>query len=262
MLGRKAPELEQSRLVGMQFQVELREAFGAVPSRNRSAHPMLETNHDVVRKAHDDHIAVRLLRIAMLGPTGRTRNGDRRWPAAAILPPWGVPIFAPRSLPILQHAGVQPFLDQPHDAPVRDPMLDELHQPFVVESIEETADVHIEHPVHLPRQDPDRERIQRMMRAAPWPEPVRESEKVRFVDGVQAPRPPRAGRSCLPAREPRAVAAARRSWGCTPYAPASLGTLLASAFRRDPGGSPPGSRRSAATSRRPRPPRHPASAPR
>ena len=35
------------------------------------------------------------------------------------------------------------------------------------------------------RQQSRVERIQRVMRAAPWPEPVRETEKVRFVDGVQ-----------------------------------------------------------------------------
>ena len=45
------------------------------------------------------------------------------------LPPCGVPSSTRMSLPILQHAGVQPFLDEPHDAPVRDPVLDELHQP-------------------------------------------------------------------------------------------------------------------------------------
>src|SRR5207245_11391357 len=39
--------------------------------------------------------------------------------------------------------------------------------------------------------------------------------------------------------------------GYTPYAPASLGTLLASAFRKDPGDFPPASPRSAAMSPRP-----------
>jgi hypothetical protein len=61
------------------------------------------------------------------------------------------PFCHPYSLPILQHAGVQPLLDEPHDAPVRNPVLDELHQPSPVESIEETTDVEVEHPVHLSR---------------------------------------------------------------------------------------------------------------
>jgi hypothetical protein len=37
----------------------------------------------------------------------------------------------------------------------------------------------------LPPQDPDRQRIQRIMRAAPRPEPVGETDKVLLVDGVE-----------------------------------------------------------------------------
>jgi len=44
------------------------------------------------------------------------------------------------SFPVLQHARVQPFLDEPHDAPVRYPVLDELHQPFVGNGIERRLD--------------------------------------------------------------------------------------------------------------------------
>ncbi len=97
----------------------------------------------------------------------------------------GRSFFRPYSFPILQHAGIQPFLDEPHDAPICYPVLDELHKPFVRKSIEEAFDVQIEHPVHFSRQQSRVERIQRLMLAAPWPEPVRKSEKVRFVDGIQ-----------------------------------------------------------------------------
>src|SRR5207253_10490079 len=62
------------------------------------------------------------------------------------------------------------------------------------------------------------------------------------------PRPPHAGRSCLPTPLLRAVFAARRPSVYTPYAPAWLGTPRVSAFRRDLGGSSPVPRRSAATS--------------
>ena len=43
----------------------------------------------------------------------------------------GRPFLHTYSFPILQHAGIQPFLDEPHNASVRNSMLDELHQPFV-----------------------------------------------------------------------------------------------------------------------------------
>jgi hypothetical protein len=64
-------------------------------------------------------------------------------------------------------------------------VLDEPHQPFVRNGIEVATNVRVEHPVHLLRLDPDVERIQGVVLAAPGPEPVREAEEVRFVDAVQ-----------------------------------------------------------------------------
>ena len=88
------------------------------------------------------------------------------------------------SFPILQHAGADPFLDQPHDAPICDPVLDEFHKPFVGNSIEKAANIKIKHPVHFPRQQSCVERAQRLVLAAPGSEPVREAQEIRFVDGV------------------------------------------------------------------------------
>jgi len=64
-------------------------------------------------------------------------------------------------------------------------VLKELLQPAVIKAGEEIADVRVEHPVHLLPLDPDRERIQRMMRAAPRPETVGEAQEVHLVDGVE-----------------------------------------------------------------------------
>ncbi len=87
------------------------------------------------------------------------------------------PFLHAYSFPILQHAGLQPFLDEPHDAPVRNPVLDELHKPFVGKPIEKAFDIQIEHPVHFSRQQSRVERIQRLMLASPWSEPVRKPRK-------------------------------------------------------------------------------------
>ena len=62
------------------------------------------------------------------------------------------PLLTACPRPVFQQAGAQPFLDEPHDAPIPDAVLDELHQPAVVDGIEEPTDVHVEHPVHLPCQ--------------------------------------------------------------------------------------------------------------
>src|SRR5437016_11138032 len=51
--------------------------------------------------------------------------------------------------------------------------------------IEKAFDVQIEHPVHFSRQQSRVERIQRLMLVSPWSEPIREAEKIRFVDSVQ-----------------------------------------------------------------------------
>jgi hypothetical protein len=68
--------------------------------------------------------------------------------------------------PQVQHARVQPFLDVTHDAPVCDPVPDELHEPSVVQRVEEPADVRIEHVAHFLRADSHRQRVQCHVRAA------------------------------------------------------------------------------------------------
>ena len=64
-------------------------------------------------------------------------------------------------------------------------MLEKPHKPRLVEAGEEVADVRVEHVAHLLARDPSRERIQRIMLAAPRPKPVRKTEKVLLVDGIQ-----------------------------------------------------------------------------
>ena len=75
-------------------------------------------------------------------------------------------------LPVLQHAGVQPFLDESHNASIRNSMLDELHQPFVRNLIEKAANIQIKHPAHFSCQQSGVERVQCLMLASLWPEPV------------------------------------------------------------------------------------------
>src|SRR5271157_3296628 len=60
-------------------------------------------------------------------------------------------------------------------------MFDELHGPFVAHIVEETPNVRIEHPVHSLPLDAHRQRVQRLMRAATRPEPVREAFEVDLI---------------------------------------------------------------------------------
>ena len=138
-------------------------------------------------------------------------------------------------------------------------VLEKLDEPSVVDGVEKRTDVHIEHPVHLLRQQSDVERIQRVMLAASGSEAVGEAEEVGFVDGVQhvdrgplddlvfqhghaeRPLPPVGLRDVHPPNRLRSVR--------TPL----------SAAPRGPGDSSPAPARSAATSRHPRPEPRPSS---
>ena len=82
------------------------------------------------------------------------------------------------ALAFFQHACLEPFLDQTHNAPIGYAVLDKLHQPSLVESVVKLSDVGIEYPVHFSCSDPNRQRIQRFVWATLWSETVRESQKV------------------------------------------------------------------------------------
>src|SRR5258706_2544411 len=185
VVDRKRTKFQQPRFLGMQCQVELPHSLGEFRPELFGIRFALESNHDIVSESHDDDITVRSLSTPRLDPqveyVMKIDVRQKRRSTSAL----GRPFLHPYSFPILQHAGVQPLLDQPHDAPIGHPMLDELDQPFVGKPIEKTFDVKIEHPVHFSRQQSRVERIQRLMLASPWPEPVRKAEKIRFVNGVQ-----------------------------------------------------------------------------
>src|SRR5262252_5132051 len=55
----------------------------------------------------------------------------------------------------------------------------------MIESVIKLPDVGIEHPAHLPRTDPYRQRIHSLMWTTARPEPIREFQEVLFIDCVQ-----------------------------------------------------------------------------
>src|SRR6267378_476574 len=185
LVDRMWTELQKARFLGMQLQVELFHSFRELRPELIGIRLAVESNHDVVSKTHHDDIAVRPLLTPRLDPqvkyVVKIDVRQKRRGTAAL----GRPFLHPYPFPILQHASVEPFLDQSHDAPICYPVLDEFHQPFVGKPIEKALDVQIKHPVHFSRQQSRVQRVQRLMLASPWPEPVRKSKKVGFVDSVQ-----------------------------------------------------------------------------
>src|SRR5438552_16046596 len=174
-----------SRFLCMQLQIELPHAFCNFLSKLFGIRLVPKSNHDVIRKSHHDHVTVRSLLSPCLDPqvecVMKIDVRQQRRSTSALRRS----LLHAYSFPILQHARIEPFLDQPHDAPICYPMLDEFHKPFVRNSIEKAFDVQIEHPVHFSRQQSRVQRVQRMMLTSPWSETIREAEKIRFVDGVQ-----------------------------------------------------------------------------
>jgi len=88
-------------------------------------------------------------------------------------------------LTFLHHPGVQPFLNQPEDAAVRDAMLQELDHPAFVDSIEKGPDISVHNVVHFLPQERIRQRIQRLMLATPRAKPIREAQKVLLIDRIE-----------------------------------------------------------------------------
>src|SRR6266404_135441 len=120
-------ELQQSRFLGMQLQVELLHSFRKFRPKLIGICFAVESNHNVIGKTHDDHIAVCALLSSCLDPqieyVMKIDVCQKRRGTSAL----GRPFLRPYSLPILQHAGVQPFLDEPHNAPICDPVRSEEH---------------------------------------------------------------------------------------------------------------------------------------
>src|SRR5216684_608592 len=126
LVDRERTELQQARFLGMQFQVELPHSFRKFCPELIGIRFAVKSDHDVVRKSHHDHIAVRALLTPCLDPQVeyimKIDVCQKRRSTSAL----GRPFLRPYSLPILQHAGPQPFLDEAHDAPICNPALDDL----------------------------------------------------------------------------------------------------------------------------------------
>jgi hypothetical protein len=64
-------------------------------------------------------------------------------------------------------------------------MLDELHGPFVRQVVEKASNVRVEHPVHVLPLDSHCQRVQRLMRVATRPEPIREALEVHLINLIE-----------------------------------------------------------------------------
>lgn len=114
---------------------------------------MLEADDEVVCPTNNDNVALRQTTSPSLNPQveGIVQIYVRKEGANA--PALWCPSLRLVHHSIFKHACFQPLFDQTYDAPVSNPVLEEPYHPFVVDGIEETTDVGIEHPAHLPLED-------------------------------------------------------------------------------------------------------------
>src|SRR5260370_25286745 len=100
----------------MEVQVELPHSLGEFRPELFGIRFALESNHDIVSKSHHDDITVRPLLTPRLDPqvehVMKIDVGQKRRSTPALRRPF----LHSYPFPIFQHAGAQPFLDQPHDA--------------------------------------------------------------------------------------------------------------------------------------------------
>src|SRR5713101_4920234 len=64
-------------------------------------------------------------------------------------------------------------------------VLDKLHRPFVAHLVKEPANVRIQHPFHPLPMESHTQRIQRLVRAAPRPKPVRKALEVHLINLIE-----------------------------------------------------------------------------
>ncbi len=145
-------ELDYARFLGMQFQFELGEALRQFLVKLFGVRLVLKAHDEVISPTDDDNVAFGFCLTPVLHPevehVVQIDVSQQRRGTAAL---WRS-FFTARPLSFFQHARVQPFTDEPHHALVSHSVLDELHQPFMVQTIEERTDVTIQHPFHLSRQ--------------------------------------------------------------------------------------------------------------
>src|SRR5438128_3714919 len=185
---RMAAKLDQARLVRMQAQREAFQPLAQGRQKPLGIGPVLNAGDEVVGISHDDDVPLGVTVSPLPRPeiegvmqvdVSKQRRDHRTLRR---------PHRCRRYLPLLHHPDLQPFADQPHHAPVTDPVLDKADQPIMAYRVEEAPDIGVQYPVHPRARDPDRQRVREpsahgldpwgIVLAAPRPEPIREPEEV------------------------------------------------------------------------------------
>src|SRR6516164_445662 len=187
-LVRKTTEDHELRLPVRDREMELPQPLlqrGAEALRIPS---VLEAGHVIVGETDQAGLALTLMREDPLEPqvehvvkvdVGQDR---RNWP------PLEHPLLRPHDHAIDHGSCPQPFLDQSQDHRVADPKPEHLHQPRMVEMVEEPVDVGFDDVIYAAFEDVLAQLPQSLVRITPGPISVGHIQEVRFVDRFENPR--------------------------------------------------------------------------
>src|SRR3990172_8435972 len=131
----------------MQLQTKLPQSLPKFGKESFSFRSLLESHDEIIRPAHYDHIALRLLLPPSLNPQVKYIVKIDVCQKGADTPPLYRTHLTLYLLPLFQRSRLQPFLDEAYDASIPYAVLDKLYQPLMVEGIKEN-------PVHRSPQTP------------------------------------------------------------------------------------------------------------
>jgi len=115
----------------MERQTERCEPVAQIGQEPLGRRTVLDSDDDIIRIPHDDHIAAGLRRSPRSDPQIEHVVQVDVGQKGANAPTLDGPYLTRCSRPIFQHAGVQPFLDESNDAPIPNSVLEKLHEPPV-----------------------------------------------------------------------------------------------------------------------------------
>ena len=129
------PKLNEARLIRMQFEVEPVESLPQVAQKLLGVVFVLEADNEIVTVPHDNDVSPCVPAAPLGGPEVKDIVEIEIRKQRACTAPLGRPFLLLSPVPILQHARLEPLTDVADDALVPNPVLDKLHQPFVVNRI-------------------------------------------------------------------------------------------------------------------------------
>jgi hypothetical protein len=162
----EAAQLAQARFLRMPLQIALSPTCPQCSPAPVGGVPVCDAHDAIVGVAHDAPIAACVLPPPSVGPQGQDLVPVDMRRHGAHTAPLGGPFLLRVPWSFFQHARVPPLLHVAHDALGPHPLRAALHQPGVVQRVQEPTEVRLKPPVAMALLQAHRHRLERLMGAA------------------------------------------------------------------------------------------------